>query len=70
MRALGGERGCGFVAEAGVGSGDDGRAAGLVRNAVVVQLVMTISYNRLNGACAPFGYDYTERAPRLSIPEV
>jgi AcrR family transcriptional regulator len=31
---------------------------------------MSISYNRLNGAGAPFDYDYTERAPRLSIPEV
>jgi hypothetical protein len=24
----------------------------------------------LNGADAPFGYDYTERTPRLTIPEV
>jgi hypothetical protein len=24
----------------------------------------------LNGADAPFGYDYTERPPRLTIPEV
>jgi len=36
----------------------------------VVHLVMGISYNRLNGAGAPFDDDYTERAPRLSIPEV
>src|ERR1700754_2741681 len=35
----------------------------------VVHLPMRISYNRLNGAGAPFDYDYTERAPRLSIPE-
>jgi hypothetical protein len=36
----------------------------------VVHLVMGISYNRLNGAGAPFDYEYTERAPRLSIPDV
>src|SRR6185437_6450260 len=35
----------------------------------VVQLPMRISYNRLNGAGAPFDYEYTERTPRLSIPE-
>src|SRR6478735_2316497 len=35
----------------------------------VVQLPMRISYNRLNGADAPFDYEYTERTPRLSIPE-
>src|SRR5215813_9827987 len=35
----------------------------------VVHLPMGISYNRLNGANAPFDYDYTERTPRLSIPE-
>ena len=29
-----------------------------------------LSYNRLNGADAPFDYDYTERAPRFLIPEV
>ena len=29
-----------------------------------------VSYNRLNGADAPFDYDYTERAPRFDIPEV
>ena len=32
VRALGGERRGGLVAEAGVGAGDDGRAAGLVGN--------------------------------------
>src|SRR3954469_5037471 len=36
----------------------------------VVHLPMGISYNRLNGADAPFDPDYTERTPRLSIPEV
>src|SRR3954447_2648527 len=36
----------------------------------VVHLPMGISYNRLNGADAPFDHDYTERTPRLSIPEV
>src|SRR3954454_20954838 len=34
----------------------------------VVHLVMGFSYNRLNGAEAPFDHDYTERAPRFSIP--
>src|SRR5437763_2748292 len=34
----------------------------------VVHLPMGVSYNRLNGAGAPLDYDYTERAPRLSIP--
>jgi hypothetical protein len=37
---------------------------------VVVHFVTGISYNRLNGAGAPVDYDYTERAPRLSIPDV
>jgi hypothetical protein len=37
---------------------------------VVVHLLITVSYNRLNGADAPFGYNYTERAPRFLIPEV
>ena len=44
--ALGGERGGGLVAEAGVGAGDDGGAAGLVGNVGGGPVGHEISYNQ------------------------
>src|SRR4029077_20430949 len=70
VRALGGQGGGGLEAEAGIGTGDDGGAASLVGNIGSGPVAHGISYNRFKrGGCSVW-FDYTERAPRLSIPEV
>ena len=64
--ALPGERAGGLIAEPGVGAGDDGGAAGLIRNVGGGPLRHgDLLDSRLSGAYSPLGYDYTERSPRL-----
>ncbi|GFG71966.1 hypothetical protein MSEN_36860 [Mycolicibacter senuensis] len=61
------KRSGGFEAEAGVGSGDDGDTAGLVRDVGGCPLghVTLLSCGKVNGADAPVSCNYTERTPRF-----